>query len=174
MNHRRTSTDLPARCGVGAGFTLLEVLFAVAILALVLVGAGSRGGVLDGLRHAQIGIRVARDYTVASHYLQSLHEFVASRGGEHVEPGAYCLGSGCGTTAALPPWLEGYPLPPATPSQLDWRRLDVSIEPWAWDPASRRFGPGEPMPGALWRVRSSLAWQLGETTRTLTVERFIR
>jgi|GEM_PF-2097479 len=172
MKAGRTSTGTPAPSRAGVGFTLLEVLIAVAILALVLVGAGRRGGVLDGLRDAQIGIRMARDYTVAGAYLQSLHEFVASRGGDRVGPGAYCVGPGCEVERALPSGLDGYPLPPATPSQLDWRRLEVVIEPWAWDRLSRRFAPGEP--GELWRVRSSLTWQFGGTARTLVLERFVR
>jgi len=180
MNGGKTSTGTSAPDGAEAGFTLLEVLVAVAMLALVLVGAGGRGGALDGLRGAQAGIRVARDYTAASSYLQSLHEFVAGRSGGHVEPGAYCVGPGCRVVRAFPPGLNGYPLPPATPSQLDWRRLEMVIEPWVWDGTSGHFVPAAaspgPAPGAgtLWRVRSTLAWRFAGAERSLVLERFIR
>ncbi|MDQ7842935.1 MAG: prepilin-type N-terminal cleavage/methylation domain-containing protein [Armatimonadota bacterium] len=179
MNGQKTGTASMASREASAGFTLLEVLVAVAVLALVLVGVGGRGGALDGLRGAQGAIRAARDHTAAASYLQSLQEFIAARSGR-VEPGAYCVGPGCGTERALPPGLDGYPLPPATSSQLDWQRLEMVIEPWAWDVTTNRFVPAPSGPDrlraadALWRVRSALVWRSAGAERSLVLERFVR
>ncbi|MDR7540574.1 MAG: prepilin-type N-terminal cleavage/methylation domain-containing protein, partial [Armatimonadota bacterium] len=121
------------------GFTLLEVLVSLAIFAVVVIGAlgvlgaTSSGGFLEGFPTGFSTTRAAKDATAAAVYLQAFHEYVAAQNAAALSPGAYCDGPDCTGASISSSGLTGYPTPPGQPYQLDWRRLDVTIERWCWD-----------------------------------------
>lgn len=161
------------------GFTLLEILVSLAIFAVIVIGtlgvlgAADAGGFLEGFPSAFATARVARDYTVASVYLQAFQEFVASKGSANAAPGTYCIGTGCSPEVALPPGLTGYPTPPGQGYQLAWTRLDVLVELWYWDNVGKRFTATVTADEKLTRVQTTLTWQTRGFARTVTVDRFI-
>lgn len=146
------------------GFSLVEILIALLVFAMVvvgtitIVGAATAGGFLDTFPTSFVTTRAARDYTAASVYLQSFQEFVANKGfaSAVVTPSTwrseYCVegpaaGTGC-TAGGLPAELGVYPVPSdpsvAATYQLNWDRLDVVIEQLHWDnsnatPALRNY-----------------------------------
>lgn len=172
------------RVSAQAGFTLLEVTVSMVIFAVITIGtlgvlgASAAGGFWESFPNAFATTRLAREYTAAATYVQSVQELLAGRAAA-LEPGAYCLGAGCGEVA--PPPLSDLPPPPASPSQLAGWRLDVVIRRWTWDPAGLgRYCPaGEagcaaPPAGApLTHVRSTLTWTVKGKATTLSAERFL-
>ncbi len=131
------------------GFTLIEILVSLAIFAIVVVGAlgvlgaAGSGGFFEGFPTGFRATRAARDTTAASVYLQAFQEYGASLNSSLLTPGTYCDGSECSstiqvggitlpvvTTSISASNLGTYPPPPVQPYQLNWRRLDVTIERW--------------------------------------------
>ncbi len=166
------------------GFTLLEVLVSLAIFAVVVVGAlgvlgaTSSGGFLEGFPTGFSTTRSAKDATAASVYLQAFHEYVAAQNTAALVPGVYCDGPDCPSANLASSGLSGWPTPPGQPYQLDWRRLDVTIERWCWDDSVRRYVHTStcdtaPSTEYLVRVRSVLTWRYRSATRTLTLDRFV-
>lgn len=173
------------------GFTLLEILVALAIFAVVVIGAlgvlgaASAGGFLEGFPSGFATTRTAKDLTAAAVYLQAFHEFVATQNSAALVPGSYCDGPTCAVPNLGSSGLSSWPTPPGHPYQLDWQRLDMTVERWYWDSGTRSYrcaqpaGPScsftipTPVPEYLVRVRSTLAWRLRGVTRTAEVERFL-
>lgn len=161
------------------GFTLIEILVSMAIFAMIVIGAigvlgaTDQGGFLEGFPTGFITARVAKDYTAASVYLQSLNEFVAGKTSANAPAGTYCVGSACSPLVALPSGLAGYPTPPGQSYQLDWTKLDVVIETWYWQPLSNSYSTSFNTTETLTRVRSTLTWQLRGQSRSVTMDRFI-
>lgn len=188
------------------GFTLIEILVSLAIFAVVVVGAlgvlgaASSGGFLSGFATGFATTRAARDFTAAAVFLQAFQEHAAqqasTQGAASLVPNTYCAGSdpGCANNLSFA-GLGTYPLPSCNtpagcsqPYQLDWRRLDVTIERWyacfdnSVDPP--RFVKYSIEPGVgctvnlakeyLVRVHSTLTWQYRNLTRTMDVERFLQ
>lgn len=161
------------------GFTLIEILVSMAIFAMIVIGAigvlgaTDQGGFLEGFPTGFVTARVAKDYTAASVYLQSLNEFTAGKTAVNAPAGTYCVGSACSPPVALPSGLAGYPTPPGQSYQLDWTKLDVVIETWYWQPLSNSYSTSFNTTETLTRVRSTLTWQLRGQSRSVTMERFI-
>jgi len=160
------------------GLTLIEILIALAIFAIVVVGAlGAVGATTTGLTDSfstAFGTgRAAKDYTVASTYLQGFQEFMA----DHVDL------STIGTLEAGSPHtftpadsdIFGFLLPSARPYQLQWTGMTVEVARWYWDCGS----PGQYSPTAaitndqVVLVRATLTWALKNANRTVVVERFV-
>lgn len=164
--------------------SLLEIMVSMVIFTVITVGtlgvlgASAAGGFWESFPNAFATTRLAREYTAAAAYIQSVQEFLAGRAAALV-PGAYCLGTGCDAVAPPPP--GDLPPPPASPSQLAGWRLDVVIRPWSWDPAGvGRYCPaGEagcaapPAGAVLTHVRSTLTWTVKGKAIRLAVERFL-
>jgi prepilin-type N-terminal cleavage/methylation domain-containing protein len=173
------------------GFTLLEILVSLAIFAVVVVGAlgvlgaASAGGFLEGFPSGFATTRTARDVTAAAVYVQAFQEFVAGQNSAALVPGTYCEGPQCPSPNLASSGLSGWPVPPGEPYQLDWQRLDVTIEQWYWDSATRAYRcsapsppctfaiPTNPVTEYLVRVQTQLTWRLRGVTRTLDAERFL-
>lgn len=164
--------------GQERGVTLVEILVALAIFSVVAVGtlaavgAANSGGFLEGFPVAFSTTRSAKDVTVATSYLQTLQEYAADAGG--VAPDTYCAGT-CGGEAPLP---VGYPTPSSQgmeqPYQLDWTNVVVVVEQYAWDEGAGQYVRTPGCAGdCLTRVESTLTWRLKDTTRTVTIERFL-
>lgn len=184
------------------GFTLLEILVSIVIFAVIaigamgVIGASDAGGFLEGFPSAFVTARVARDYTAGSVYLQSLQEYVYSKGNLAAAPGTYCKGTGCSPEAELPAGLAGYPMPPGEPYQLKWSKVELRIERWYWDDTAKDYKCGEPFgtpdlsvpartcsfavpspaPEYVVRAQARLTWKIRESEpdpgRTLIMERF--
>lgn len=161
------------------GFTLIEVIVAFAVLAVVLVGALTvvgAAGFLDTFPTAFGGGRVAKDYTAASVYLQAFHEHLAGVGSENLD-----LSGGCAQSfTPADGELYGFASPSSPGFQLDWAELQVQFERWEWNGTQyASTGPDScdaPAEGddAMMRVVSTLTWRLKGTARPpLSVERFI-
>lgn len=162
------------------GFSLIEVLIALAVFAVIVVGAiGVMGavnasGLTEGVSTGLVTGRVSKDITAATAYLQALQEYVASKGSGAVAPDTYCAGT-CGGQTPLP---ADFPTPASQgldqPYQLDWTNVVVVVEWWGWDAATGQYAP---TPGCaadcLLRVESTISWQLKGAPRTLRMERFI-
>ncbi len=189
------------------GFTLVEILVSLAIFAVVIVGAlgvlgaAGAGGFLEGFPTGFVTARAARDTTAAAVYVQAFQERAASQVSSTLVPGTYCDGLDCTVTTPIvstpispASGLTGYSTPPGQPYQLDWRRLDVTIERWYWDDTidtdgagpdkSKVYCRGAPTvePGCtmatpatefLVRIRSKLTWQFRGVSRTMEVDRFL-
>ncbi len=190
------------------GFTLIEILVSLAIFAVVVIGAlgvlgaAGSGGFLEGFPTGFMATRAARDMTAASVYLQAFQEYAAGQGGALLTPGTYCQGPGCATenlassglTGCPSPPTQPCPSPPGQPYQLDWRKLDVTIERWYWDGAAtpKRYRCSQPASATcdfvvpippteyLVRLHSMLTWQVrpprgGQPAviRTMEVDRFL-
>lgn len=164
--------------------SLLEIMVSMVIFTVITVGtlgvlgASAAGGFWESFPNAFATTRLAREYTAAATYVQSVQELLAGRATTFV-PGAYCLGTGCGEVA--PPPLGDLLSPPASAGQLAGWRLDVVISEWSWDPAGvGRYCPaGEagcavPPAGApLTHVRSTLTWTVKGKAARLEAERFL-
>lgn len=179
------------------GFTLIEILVAMAIFAVIVIGAlgvlgaADVGGFLEGFPTGVVTTRVARDTTAASVYLQAFEEFAATKDDATLVAGSYCDGPDCtGGSAIASSGLSGYPPPPAEIYQLDWRMLEVTIQRWHWDDTLDTDGAG-PDKGKVYcipappncsattdteylvRVNAKLTWRLRGVNRTLEVDRFM-
>jgi len=162
------------------GFTLIEVLIALAVFAVIIIGtigvmgAVNAGGLTEGLSTGLVTGRVSKDVTAATTYLQALQEYIASQGSGGVTPGTYCAGTGCG---ALPPLPAGFPTPASQglnqPYQLNWTNVVVVIEWWGWDGAGQYVATPGCTADCLLRVESTVGWQLKGATRTIRMQRFI-
>jgi prepilin-type N-terminal cleavage/methylation domain-containing protein len=160
------------------GLTLIEILIALAIFAIIVVGAlGAVGaanfGLTDTFPTALVGGRAAKDYTVASTYLQGFQEFMAD----------YVDTSTIGTLESGSPFtftpadtdIFGFPVPSAQPYQMQWTNMVVEVARWYWDCGS----PGQYSPTAastidqVIYVQTRLTWSLKGTNRTVEVERFV-
>lgn len=162
------------------GFTLIEVLIALAAFAIIVVGAigviggVSASGLTEGLGTGLVTGRMSKDVTAAATYLQALQEYIASLGSGGVTADTYCAGT-CGGETPLP---VGYPTPSSQglvqPYQLDWVKVVVVIEPWGWDGAAQYAPtPGCTGPDCLMSVDSTVTWQLKGATRQIRMQRFI-
>jgi hypothetical protein len=105
--------------------------------------------------------RTSKDTTVASAYLQALHEHAATVGGGNIDPG---VDSGTFTPASGSGPL-GFALPSAVPYQLNWTTLVVTFETWVWNggsPGQYVSGNCNPAtaPDCLVVARSTLTWNL--------------
>ena len=197
----RTTRSPGRRAGRDQGFSLIEVLVALGIFAVISVGvlsvlgATAVGGFQDASPTALATGRRAKDLTVAGVYLQALHDYLASQDEMAWDavfatwpPGAtdriYCIrpgGTPCGAgEPALPVLLGDYPIPEATPYQLNWTVVRILIQRWYWDCATNRYAPDRKVttPDLLVRVHSSLTWQFKDEVRTLApggqgVDRFL-
>lgn len=159
------------------GLTLIEILVALAIFAVVIagalgsVGAHTAGGLLEAFPTGLLTGRVAKDMTVAGTYLQGLQEYAAANVGSVVVAGVsklYCTaGSGsCVQPAELNQWcpgnryagdmatgepagLSGALTAEAEPYQLDWNVLYVLVEQWHWDdsPSAKKYTSTAPAGG---------------------------
>jgi prepilin-type N-terminal cleavage/methylation domain-containing protein len=164
------------------GLTLIEILIALAIFAIVVVGAlGAVGAANMGLTDTfSTGFgtgRNSKDYTVATSYLQGFQEFMAQ----------YVDASTIGTLdTGLPhtftpssPDVFGFPVPSERPYQLNWTSMAVSVQPWYWNCDNPGQYSPTPSPSAgptndqVIYVRASLTWAVKGANRTLTVERFV-
>ncbi len=174
------------------GFTLVEIMVSLAIFVLIVVGAmsvlgGSNlGGFLETFPTAFGTGRAAKDVTAASVYLQAFQEYVAS------VPADAAIGAGAGSTTytcappsmtctpALPGALASAPTPTGQPYQLNWTSMVILLELWYWDATNLKYC----LPGSagctatasgdsLIHAKSTLTWQLKNTTRNLSLERFI-
>lgn len=189
------------------GFTLIEILIAFLVFAMVVLGTGlvlgaaTAGGFLDIFPTSFSAIRVARDYTTASTYLQSFQEFMANKGSGSATAGKYCYDRpesviGCSAPNPLP---ADYPSPATAGYQLNWDKLEVVIEDWYWNGTAERYcpevdyGSGESAvctagvsSFGLKLVQSTLYWEFKGQTRAsggcseipglscVTVRRFLR
>ncbi|TMI74928.1 MAG: type II secretion system protein [Bacillati bacterium ANGP1] len=168
------------------GFTLIEILVSLAIFAVVVIGAlgvlgaAGSGGFLSGFTTGFVTTRAARDLTAASVYLQAFQEHGASQalsaGDISLNPGSYCDGPevGCANNISSA-GLGTYPLPPTQPYQLDWRKVEVTIERWYWDDVANANGRKYCVVGSancdattanefLVRMHSTLTWRFRGVT----------
>ncbi|OFV84919.1 MAG: hypothetical protein A2W26_00855 [Acidobacteria bacterium RBG_16_64_8] len=161
------------------GLTLIEILIALAIFAIVVVGAlGAVGATSAGLTDTfSTGFgtgRAAKDYTVATSYLQGFQEFMA----QYVDASTTDTletGSPFSFTPAAPS-VFGFPVPSARPYQLNWTSIAVSVQRWYWDcgsPGQYRASVATPTNDQVIWVRADLTWAVKGANRTLTVERFV-
>ncbi len=174
------------------GFTLIEILVSLAIFAVVIIGAlgvlgaAGSGGFLEGFPTGFLTTRAARDMTAGAVYLQAFQENASGQVSAALVAGSYCEGPDCSTPNLASSGLTGWPTPPTQPYQLDWRRLDVTIERWyaCFDAAvPPKFVKYSVTPGVgcttdttqeyLVRIRSVLTWRYRNVTRTLQVDRFL-
>ncbi len=172
------------------GFTLVEILISLALFAVVVVGAlgvlgaAGSGGFLESFPSGFAAMRVARDMTAASVYLQAFQEYSSGVGGAALNQGTYCLansGSNCGPTPALAgAGLGSFPPVPGYPYQLNWQTLYVTIDWWYWDNTATKYcivgSPGCAATSTtehLVRIDSKLKWQYRGFSRTLEVSRFL-
>jgi len=160
------------------GLTLIEILIALAIFAIIVVGAlgavgATNAGLTDTFPTAFGTGRAAKDYTVASTYLQGFQEFMA----DYVDPstvGTLEAGSPHAFTPADPD-VFGFPLPSAQPYQMQWTGMAVEVARWYWNCGS----PGQYSPTAavtndqVILVRATLTWALKGANRAVVVERFV-
>lgn len=162
------------------GLTLIEILIALAIFAIVVVGSlGAVGATSAGLTDTfSTGFgtgRAAKDYTVATSYLQGFQEYMA----QYVNSDATVT-----TLAAFPrsftpvsdPNVYGFPLPSEEPYQLAWSSMVVQVQRWYWNcgnPGQYSPSVAPPTNDEVILVRATLTWALKDLTRTLTMERFV-
>jgi len=162
------------------GFTIIEILIALAVFAIVVIGSlgvvgATTGGFLEAIPTGLVTARSAKDMTAAGVYLQALHEFAAARGGGTIDPGT----DGGTFTPGGGPGPLGFALPSAVPYQLDWDTLVVEFVTLMWNGAS----PGQytaqscdpsSAPDCLVLMRSTLTWNLRGVARPpLTLERIL-
>ena len=172
------------------GFTLIEILVSLAIFAVVVIGAlgvlgaAGSGGFLEGFPTGFLTTRTARDITAAAVYLQAFQEHASSLVSTSLIPGTYCEGPDCSPPNLSASGITGWPTVPTQPYQLDWRRLDVTVEQWHWDDVADADGRKYCVVGTancdatadtelLVRVQSTLTWRFRGVTRTLVVDRFL-
>ncbi len=176
------------------GFTLIEILVSLAIFAVVVIGAlgvlgaAGSGGFFEGFPTGFVATRAARDTTAAAVYLQAFQEHAASQLSALLIPATnYCDGPDCTGSPISSSGLTGYPTPPGQPYQLDWRKLEVTVERWYWDDAvtPRRYRCAEPagltcnfvvpIPPTefIVHLHSKLTWRFHNVTRTMEVDRFL-
>lgn len=172
------------------GFTLVEILVSLAIFAVVVLGAlgvlgaAGSGGFLEGFPTGFITTRAARDITAASVYVQAFQEHAAGLVSSTLIPGLYCDGPDCTVTTPIvgtpisASLLTGHPTPPGQPYQLDWRRVDVTIERWCWDDPTKQYAhtagcDTTPTTEYLVYVRTKLTWRFRDVPRTVEVGRFL-
>lgn len=155
------------------GFTLIEILIALAIFAIVVVGAlgvigaANTSGFLEGIPTALVTGRTSKDITAASTYLRGFQEYMAGTMDGATSPGTYSF-----TTSASD--IFGYPVPSAQPYQLAWSGMTVTIDNWYWVCGWDYYAPGG---GAtadrLVRVQTTLSWLFGAAARSVAVDRFV-
>lgn len=162
------------------GFTIIEILIAIAVFAIVVIGAlgfvgATTSGFLETIPTGLFTARSSKDITAAGVYLQALHEFAAARGAGTINPatdgGTFTPASGSGPL--------GFSLPSAVPYQLDWDTLVVAFVTLTWDGGTpgqytaQNCNPATAV-DCLVLMRSTLTWSLrGIARRPLTVERIL-
>lgn len=169
------------------GFTLLEILIALVVFLVIVVGslgvlgAAGTGGFLGSFPVGFATVRTAKDYTAAGLHLQSLHEYIAGKGGLQAPVGSWCRGPDCSPENWPSVWTTpDTPVPPVQPYQLDLRRTDVLVQRWHWDATNRTYC----LVGAsgcaavtsddyLVYIKTTLTWRLGDQRRALTGERLL-
>jgi prepilin-type N-terminal cleavage/methylation domain-containing protein len=180
--------------GRDRGFTIIEILLALAMFAVIIVGAlgtlGAQGtGQLETVPTGLTTARSGKDITAAAVYLQALHECAATVGGTGVTPGTMIydgsssdapLGCTIPLTSPLQPLL-----PSAEPYQLARYTLTVTFTTLVWGSGRYTEGSCDPATDAdcLVRIRSTLAWSLrgeppscppsGSARGCLTVQRLL-
>lgn len=147
------------------GFTLIEILIALVVFAIVAIGAlaalgaTTASGFLGAFPTSFTTVRTAKDYTAAATYLQSLDDFIASRGKNAVAPDTYCIENVSGECSPLEKkpagWDSEYPKPP---SQLGWKKLDVVVERWYWNQVTLTYTKTGTGADYAVMVRSTLTW----------------
>lgn len=158
------------------GLTVVEILVALAIFAVItvgalgVIGATNSGGLLEGIPTGTITGRVAKDYTVASVYLQAFQEYMA----DYVDGATITLVLGTNTFTPSAADVFGFPPPSSQPYQLTWEQLVVTAQNWYWDCATQAYDPAvAATEDHLVMVRSTLTWRLKGEDRTVTVQRFV-
>jgi prepilin-type N-terminal cleavage/methylation domain-containing protein len=156
------------------GFTLVEILIALALFAIIVVGvlgviaATNTAGLLEGVPTALATGRTAKDITAASTYLRGFQEYMAAAADASTTPGVSTFDPATATD------ILGYALPSAQPYQLGWSGMTVTVDPWYWVCGWEYYAPGGPTTDdQLLRVQATLSWVLKGVTRTVTVERFV-
>ena len=156
-----------------SGFTFIEILIALAIFAIVVVGAlgvigaTNAAGLLEGVPTALVTGRTAKDMTAASTYLRGFQEYMAGTVDSTTIPGIYTFD----TTAVD---ILGYSIPSAQPYQLAWSGMTVTIDTWYWVCGWDYYAPGGGATGdQLVRVQATLSWVLKGAPRSVTVDRFV-
>jgi prepilin-type N-terminal cleavage/methylation domain-containing protein len=166
--------------GRDGGFTIIETLIALAVFAVVVIGAlGFVGATSSGLPGSiptgLVTARSSKDMTAAGVYLQALHEYAAARGAGSIDPAT----DGGTFTPASPSGPVGFVLPSEVPYQLDWDTLVVAFVTLMWDGGSPgQYAPQSCDPSTaadcLILMRSTLTWSLrGVTRQPITVERIL-
>ncbi len=123
------------------GFTLVEILISLAIFAVVVVGAlgvlgaAASGGFLESFPTGLAAMRVARDMTAASVYLQTFNEYAMGLNSSTLTAGTYTATPAVTCTMTLTPSGSGLGSPPVPPGpscnypyQLNWQSLTVLID----------------------------------------------
>jgi len=174
--------------GRAQGFTLIEILLALAFFAIVIVGAlatvgASGSGHLETVPTGLATARSGRDITAAAVYLQALHECAAAAGGGAVTPGTTTYTSastaaplGCTIPNASPPPTTLPLLPSEEPYQLQEYTLTVTFDTLQWGGTQYGVGTCDPSADAdcLVRMRSTLAWSIRGVPPTCTASERIR
>lgn len=124
------------------GFTLVEILISLAIFAVVVVGAlgvlgaAGSGGFLESFPTGLAAMRVARDMTAASVYLQTFNEYAMGLNSSTLTAGTYTATPGVTCSMTLTPSGSGLGSPPVPPGpscnypyQLNWLSVIVLIDP---------------------------------------------
>lgn len=175
------------------GFTLIEVLIALVIFAIVAIGAlaalgaTTSSGFLGAFPTSFSTVRQAKDFTAAATYLQSLDDYIASKGKNVAPPDTYCMENVSGACSPvpvklLPSWgqLSG---PPVPSTQLGWTKLDVLIQQWYWDAGLNAGDGGYCLVGSsgcsaaasgdyILYVSSTLSWSFSGRIRSVATSRF--
>ncbi len=160
------------------GLTLIEILIALAIFAIIIVGAlgaigSTASGFMEGFPTAFVSGRAAKDYTVASVYLQAFQEYMADYLTDVTITGAE--GTNTFTASPTPPTdVFGFTPPSGQPYQLDWEQMVVTVQRWYWDCAAANYSPSAATTDdQVILVRATLTWRYQGQNRSVPVERFV-